>query len=198
MTRIARERGWHAEQLDDYSILSWMYANDRLRRFKPASSTLNGFDIVDATVLDEALAILRQRVDFALTRTLDRTNLVTIEFARDTYRTPLEQFGSEFLRKSYFLFLDTDIDTCMTRITLRAQHPIYEGDHFISHETMQKFYSSDDIPATRAMLTTVYGIDERHMRVIYNISSQEAFLSEVYLFVERIIRQEAGSCTIEQ
>jgi hypothetical protein len=63
---------------------------------------------------------------------------------------------------------------------------------------MQKFYSSDDIPATRAMLTTVYGIDERHMRVIYNLSSEEAFLSEVYLFVERIIRQEAGSCTIEQ
>ena len=85
----------------------------------------------------------------------------------------------------------------MKRIEHRAQHPIYEGDRFISRKTMESVYSSDDIPATRAMLRTVYGIDERHMRVIYNLSSEEAFLSEVHLFVERIIRQEVGSCTIE-
>ncbi len=197
MSQIIRGHRWSTEHIDDYGILYWMYRNDRKGRFRPASTTLDGFEIVDAAVRDEALAILRHRVDFALTKVLSRTRLVIIEFARSEYRAALEQFGEDFLKESYFLFLNSPLDECMKRIEHRAQHPIYEGDRFISRKTMESVYSSDDIPATRAMLRTVYGIDERHMRVIYNLSSEEAFLSEVHLFVERIIRQEVGSCTIE-
>jgi adenylate kinase family enzyme len=193
MAQLLRGHRWSTEHIDDYGILYWMYRNDRKGRFRPASTILDGFEIVDAAVRDEALAILRHRVDFALTKVLDRTKLVIIEFARSEYRAALEQFGEDFLKESYFLFLNSPLDECMKRIEHRAQHPIYEGDRFISRKTMESFYSSDDIPATRAMLKTRYGRDVRHTRVIYNLSSEEVFLSEVYLFVERVLRQEAAS-----
>lgn len=193
MAQIARGHRWRTEHVDDYSILDWMYKNDHAGRFSPASTQFEGFHVNDPVVLDDALSFLWNRVDSALTRALGRMTLVTIEFARSTYTTSLKQFGRDFLQASYFLFLDSDIDTCMARIEHRAQHPFYEGDHFVSPETMQTFYASDDIPSTRAMLKTEYGIDAKRIRVIYNLFSEEVFLSEVYQFIERVIRQEAAS-----
>jgi adenylate kinase family enzyme len=193
MAQIVREYEWHAQHIDDYSILYSMYRNDQSGRFRRASDKFDGFDIRDPTVLDEALTILSHRVDFALTRVLDRTKLVIIEFARSTYKTSLEQFGFDFLKESYFLFLSSDMQDCIKRIEHRAKHPVYEGDRFISEKAMKDFYSSDDIPATRAMLRTVYKLDNSRIRVIYNVSSEEVFLNEVRRFIEWIILQEIGS-----
>lgn len=196
--QVVREYEWLAEHLDDYGILYWMYLNDCKGQFRPASATLAGFEVVDVTVREEALAVLRRRIDFALTKVLDRKKLVIIEFARNSYKTVLQQFGEDFLKESYFLFLSSPLEDCMARIEHRAKHPIYEGDRFISRKTMETSYFDDDIPATRAMLKTVYKLDEKHIRVIYNLFSEKVFLSEVCRFIERIIRQEAGNSMLSK
>jgi hypothetical protein len=193
IAQIAREHGWHAEHIDDYSILYWMYLNDRLGRFCPASTNLDGFRVVDVSVFDEALTIMLHGVDLALTRTSNQMNLVIIEFARSTYKTSLGQFSQDFLEESYFLLLYSDIDTCMARIEHRAQHPVYEGDHYTSRKAMEDFHFIDVIPATRAMLRTVYRLDNSHIRVIHNVSTEEVFLNEVHRFVERVILRESST-----
>lgn len=190
MVDIVQKRSWHAQHIDDYGILYLMYQNDHTSRFRPASESLDGFDVVDHTVFHEALSKLRKRVNRSLTRSLDRMKLVIIEFARSTYRTSLEQFKSDFLRESYFLFLDTDIEMCIDRIKRRAQHPIYEEDRFISRDAMMAFYIHDDILATITMLKTEYGLDEKQIRVLENVSSELVFLAGVRQFIEDIIAQE--------
>ncbi len=193
MAQTAREHGWRAEHIDDYSILYWMYLNDHADRFHPASAKLDGFEVVDASVLDEALTILHYRVDFALTRVLDRTKLVIIEFARSNYQAALERFGEDFLKESYFLFLSSALEECMKRIEQRARHPVYEGDRYISRRTMEAFYFSDDILATRRMLETTYELDRQRVRIMRNSSTEELFLARVRQFVRSVIHEESGS-----
>lgn len=193
LMQVVRTYGWSIRHIDDYGILYSMYKADRIGRFRKAAIDLEGFDVLDFNVFDEALAAMKQQVDVALTRALDRMKLVIIEFARGTYKTPFEQFGRDFLQEGHFLLLDSDIDTCMARIEHRAHYPVYGSDHFMSREAMEAQFSSDAIPATRAMLKTEYGIDAKRIRVIYNLFSEEVFLSEVYQFIERVIRQEAAS-----
>ncbi len=203
MVEIVREYGWHPQHISDYGILYSMYHREeqdkdkekkvKSPRFKRASESLDGFDVVDLTVFDEALITMKQQVDVTVTRALDRMKLVIIEFARGTYKTSLDQFGRKFLQESYFLLLDSDIDKCMDRIEHRARHPIYEDDRFMSKEAMEVQFSSNAIPATRAMLGTVYKLDNSRIKVIYNLSTEEAFLNEVRRFTERIILKETGS-----
>jgi adenylate kinase family enzyme len=193
MAQTAREHEWRAEHIDDYSILYWMYLNDHTGRFHPASTNLDGFEVVDVSVLDEALTILRHRVDFALTRVLDRTKLVIVEFARNNYQTSLEQFGQDFLKESYFLFLSSALEECIKRIEQRAKHPAYEGDRYISRRTMEAFYFSDDILATRRMLETTYGQNRKRVQIMRNSSTRELFLARVNQFVRSVIHEESGS-----
>ena len=188
--KIAQKYGWDARHIDDYGILYWMYKTDRVNRFRPSSESLDGFDVIDGTVLDQALALMRERVDRSLTRSLNWTKLVVIEFARDTYRTSLEQFVPNFLQESYFLFLDTDLETCISRIEYRAQHPVYEGDLFISRTAMEAFYPHNDILDTVSMLKTEYHLDECHVKVIENINAEQDFRDKVREFIESIIELE--------
>ena len=194
MIDVARKHGWDAKYIDDYDILYWMFLcdmRDKKGRFRQESEDLGGFHVVNPVVLDEALLWVRERAMHTLTRSLKAENhLVVIEFARSEYKTSLEQFGRNFLQDSYFLFLNTDVDTCAERIYRRAEHRKYKGDHYIAKETIEKFYAYDDIESVTALLKIKYGLDERRIKVIENVSSEQAFLDKVRQFIESIIEHE--------
>lgn len=190
MVKIAREHRWNAIHIDDYGILHWMFQNDHFNRFKAVA--FNGFDVVDVHVFDEALVRVRERVMHSLTQTLWTKKLVVIEFARSEYKTSLEQFGRIFLQDSYFLFLSTDIDTCFERVEWRTLHRRFEEDHYIAKETLERLYAHDDIMPVATILKTEHRVDERRIKVIENVSSEQVFLDEVRQFIESIITQEMG------
>lgn len=188
MVKVAQEHRWHAAHIDDYGILHWMFENDHSRRFKAVA--FDGFDVIDVRVFDEALAKVRERVTHSLTQALWTKKLVVIEFARSEYRTSLAQFGHTFLQDSYFLFLNADIDTCFERVRWRAQHRRYDEDHYIAKETLERLYAHDDIGIITKALKTEYGLDEKQIRVLENVSSELVFLAGVRQFIEDIIVQE--------
>src|SRR5437868_3051345 len=130
---------WSSIRFNDYDILREMFLFEKLfqtdmklRKFRATEH--GGFDVLDFSVLDTALRELERKVRHRYSP--KRDELIVIEFARDNYGKALQQFSSAFLKDAYFLFIETNMETCVQRVHDRVAHPMTIDDHFVSDDIL--------------------------------------------------------------
>jgi adenylate kinase family enzyme len=192
LNRSFAQQGWSTSHINDYGILQQMFLEDtEHKRFRPTEN--NGFDAIDVSVLDVALHEVERQT---LTRQ-HTTHCVTIEFARNNYHNALEQFSAEFVRNTYFLFLDVDLETCLQRVHKRVEHPTSTDDHpSYSDELFRCYYHSDNRLYIENYLQPDFQIT-KNIEVISNTGSLEIYRQQVKQFAQLILRQEC-SPSLEQ
>jgi thymidylate kinase len=139
---LARDSGWKTSRFNDYYILLEMFRADQEgKRFSPTE--YGGFDIHKHDAFDEGLKELERVVLKRKEAPDDKNELIIIEFARDDYCRALNLLSPELLQDAFFLFLDTDIDTCKQRIHDRVANPQTEDDHDVSVYIFESYYQND-------------------------------------------------------
>jgi adenylate kinase family enzyme len=178
---LLRERGQGTSRFRDYDILFKMFQQD-IEREKFAAADHNGFDVIDPKVLDIALQKLEKKVDIYMKSVLSH-EFILIEFARDNYRHALNQFDGNFLRDTYFLFIQANIDTCRSRLRERVVRPTSLDDHHVSTYTFNTYYRYDDTEYILSYLKANYGIKHKSIKIIENNSSLAHLETELEQFV---------------
>ena len=176
---------WSALRFNDYKILDdWFHADTGHTKFRPRE--YDGFDILDPDIYDEALKVLKCKVQKYKPPT--ENGIVVIEFARCDYRNALEEFGKGFMQDAYFLFIDSDIESCVHRVQERVRHPDTLDDHFTSEFVFECYRQghSNYIASTLCILKTIYGIDDQEIRIVDNsrLHSKEDLYEEMKAFVD--------------
>lgn len=188
---LARDRQWSSCHINDYTFLLKMFQDDSLkpekeRRF--ASTKLGGFDVIDFSVLDEALRGVEQA---ALEEQQNENKVLLLEFARGDYREVFEQFNPLFLRNAYFLFFEVNVDICVTRVNERALYPASEDDHFISEKMLKSYYSTENKAYMQEVFALEYGIDPFRVKVVDNMGDWKEFGNQLKDFLHAIWLNEA-------
>ena len=182
---LAHYRQLSITRLKDYEKLYRMFqaeearAENGPRRFRGTAH--GGFDILDFTVMDEVLVELRQEIETALAT--QENGLIIVEFARDEYRKPLQQFPRSILQQAYFLFVEANLETCMQRIHKRIKNPIRTDNHFVSDDILRRYYDKNYIPYIRDHLAQDLDIESQRIMIAENNGSQAQFLEKVEQFV---------------
>lgn len=186
LIELATERVWNAVRIKDYNILYSMFqdeASTGYKRFRPTA--YGGFDVVEFSVLDIALKQLEQRVEEQESRKSLKDELIIVEFARNDYREAFKFFDPEFLRSSYFFFVDADIETCIRRIHDRiASCPAKEDNHYVSEHIIKSYYYKDNWEYMGSHLKEDYGIEGQRIETVYNMGSLQEFIDKVDSFVK--------------
>src|SRR6266516_3868031 len=115
---LAQNKDRSSIRINDYEILYNMFRADTTHK-KFLSAEHNGFKVIDFSVLDAALKEVEKKARIYIP-SMKKDDLIIIEFARNDYRKSLKQFKRDFLRDAYFLFIETDIDTCVRRVYERT------------------------------------------------------------------------------
>lgn len=184
ITELTNRRTISNMHLRDYTILLDMCKQDvEHTRFRPIDG---GFDVIDFTVLDTALKQLEEQVQERARKLAysERKELVMIEFARDDYYKALSKFTPEFLNNSYFLFIETNVETCIERIHVRYSNSVHlpkVDRHSLSDLIMKNYYGADK-----------YSPDQHfnNVEILINSGSMEDFLLDVGNFAQKIFDSE--------
>jgi adenylate kinase family enzyme len=181
----ASGNGWSSIRFNDYKILDdWFHADSGYKRFRAREH--DGFDILDPDIYDEALRVLKYEVQKYKPST--ENGFVIIEFARCDYRNALEEFGRVFLQNAFFLFIDSDLESCVQRVHERVRHPDTLDDHFTSEFVFECYRQgqSNYISSTIFMLKAIHGIDGQKMKIVDNsgVRSRDDLYEEMKAFVE--------------
>jgi thymidylate kinase len=193
MAEHMQQQGWTPNRITDYDILYNMFREeqDKHRRFRPAAH--GGFDVIDFSVLNEALSIVQRRAKEKLAES-DRT-FVTIEFARNDYKQAWPTFDLAFLQGAYFLFIDASHEICKTRIHRRVQEdPTNLDNHFVSDDILNQYYDSNKLGNRTYMSKDFpidFSIDPTHVKVIDNNQDESDFLSAIHSFLEAVLNQHS-------
>lgn len=186
LTEIAHQRAYSALRVDDYSILNRMSHDDTYRTcFR--STDHGGFDILDTSVYDTALAMLERQIQAVETTALD--GIVTIEFARNDYWHALQCFSPAFLANAYFFYIEADLDTCIQRIHQRVANTQRCNNHFVSDFIMHTYYSSDNWSSIQDQLTQACQV-AKEVVTYHNTMSLANLQSTVEAFSERLFQHE--------
>lgn len=174
---------WSIVCYNDYDILQQMFLREKLfppkqKRFE--AKELGGFDVLDFTVLDEVIRVIEKTVRAYSYK--KKEELVIIEFARQDYNQALHLFSDSFLRDSYFLFLDSDVKTCVQRVKDRVTVPPTPDNHFVSENILTGYYGKQFIPHT---IKTKKGVNVAKDRI--KLVSNRGDLPEFHLKVENFI-----------
>jgi thymidylate kinase len=177
--------GWSSVRFNDYKILDeWFHADKEHDRFRP--SEYGGFDILDPDIYDEALKEMKCEIQNYKPST--EHGFVVIEYARCDYRNALEEFGSSFLQNAFFLFIDSDIESCVQRVHERVRHPDTLDDHFASEFVFECYRQGyrNYISSTIFILKTMHGIDGQKIKIVDNsgVRSKDDLYEEMEAFVE--------------
>ena len=189
---LAQNYGWLLIRINDYKILYDLFqeeqrqADTEQKKFRAVEH--EGFEVLDSSVLDIALKDVE---DLARNFMAFARNFLLIEFARDDYREALKQFNSDLLQEAYFLFIHSDVDTCIQRIQERIAHPATSDDVYVSSEVMRRYYQFDNRPFMLSNFAKEYTIPQGKVKVINNTGTLKGFHREVYEFVETILEQES-------
>jgi thymidylate kinase len=180
-----QRHGWSTQHVNDYDILKRLFLEDVDHiRFRPTPN--NGFDAIDMSVFDTVLHEVEQRVIDATTT----TDLVTIEFARDDYRHAIQQFSSQFLQDAYFLFMNADIETCLTRVHERVQRASGRDDHpSFSDDIFRRYYAPDNIKYIQRKMAHEFSLPKQRILVINNTGLLEDSLRQLKQFADLIFRE---------
>jgi hypothetical protein len=118
----------------------------RMEKFKPADPEHpeRGFGVKDLSIVGDVLERLQQNVE-VLERNATDQDIIFIEFARNDYQAVFKKFSPEFLKDSYFLFLESDVDTCIHRMKNKKHDRGYSTEtvkrnHVIPDDVMRGYY----------------------------------------------------------
>ena len=101
-----------------------------------------------------------------------------------------KQFSPNFLRDAYFLFIEADIKTCLSRIHGRVAHPTTVDDHpSLSDGIFEMHYRKDNRPYINYSLRTDCGIS-KWIQIIDNMGSQVDFIKNINRFINVVFVQE--------
>ena len=191
-------KGWSVVHYTDYEILQEMFQfeklfqiNENLRKFQPREH--EGFDVRDFSVLDDVLKELEKRIRFNFSHE-NNEQLIVIEFARDDYGKALKLFSPNFLSDAYFLFINSNINTCVQRVHSRVAHSTSLDDHFVSDDIIYNYYRRQRIPfklerVDSPQVTKVQVISSK-MHILNNKGSQEDLAKKIQRLINRIIKHE--------
>lgn len=192
MCWLAKRDGYDALFVKDYPILYKMFQEDRdYRQFVPASH--GGFKVVDFDAFDNALIEVEKQVQEYVNS--DRYNgIVIIEFARRDYQQVLKKFTSEFLRDSYFFFVESPVEICIERINNRITLPAAADRHYVPEEMMRTYFAKDNLAYMASQFGEEYSIS-KDVVTCSNTDTLKCFLEHVSAFYDAISRKElkAGS-----
>lgn len=183
IVKLAKLRHYSASRINDYPILRGMFREDTAGKQFRALEGHEGFDVIDFSVLDTALKIVEEKA----LRYERFSDVIVLEFARSDYEAALKQFSREFLKDAYFLFIDTDVETCIQRIYHRVAYSATSDDYFVSEEILRSYYSKQHFPRN---LAGQKGIDAGHILSIHNKGSKQDFDRGVNSFVEVLFKHE--------
>ena len=186
---ILKSEGWITRRFKDYDILLEMFRNDPKReKFRPTEH--DGFDVLDLCMFDLALQEVERRTTDYIGIPHAQNELILIEFARNDYREALKQFSHKLPEDSYFIFIDADIPTCISRIQKRVAHPQTLDDHFVSEYIFDAYYQKDTKQYFASSLESIAGVDVQRIRVIDNIGAQDNLCHQVSQCIDFIFEQE--------
>jgi hypothetical protein len=185
---LAQDKGLPAVRVNDYNILLEMFQaevrQEKFEKFLPTQDFEGGFDIIDFSVLDLALADIERQAEGYIYS--EEYSLIIIEFARADYSEAMKRFSSAFLQNAYFLLIQTGIKTCIDRVNERIAHPVTPDDHYVSDKIMKNYYQKDNLLYVPAELKTTYNIPSSRIEIIYNRASRQAFFRRLDKFIETI------------
>lgn len=176
---------WSTTRFNDYAILQEMCCNDtESKQFRPLCH--NAFDIIDLKVFDIALIRLEQQVNSYIP-SAKSDEIILIEFARNDYQKAFGQFSYEFLQDAYYLYLDTEIDSCKKRIRDRITNRTCDDDYYVSDYIFEAYYHGDNGQCLSYILKREYKINKQRILVIDNNCSLEEASRQIAPFIDRII-----------
>ncbi len=188
----AEESGWSVNRIRDYEILHNMFLNDtEQKKFRAIDH--NGFDVIDFSVLKDALLEVERLVKLRMLTTKDK-ELLIVEFARDDYKIALEIFSTDLLQDTHILFVDADVNTCIQRIHQRIACRLAPDNHFISDTIMKKYYGKDNTEYMRHLTSPTAGFlagEKRSASIIQyieNTTSLNYLYTNVDQFFDEMMR----------
>jgi len=192
-------KGWSTVRINDYNILYEMSRADKEgKRFSTTTyDGYDGFDVLDHSAFDDALWRLRKRA-IEEKEPFAKRKLIIVEFARDNYGKALRKFFPEFLKDSYFLFIDAEVSICTRRIQERVSKPseelIQEDDRYVSPFIFETYYQRDNrqyFDSVATQLKEKFGASESHVEVIEDSNLlQGEFEKQVEAFVTPVLQPE--------
>jgi hypothetical protein len=193
---------WEIERITDYKLLHDKFRNGD-SRFR--ATRLDGFDVIEFSVLDEVLDEVQAQARALEQRSSTKNTLVTIEFARDDYKQSLQQFNNEFLKKSQFLFIDAELETCIERVHQRINQKPARFDnlnasddllnnHFVSDTILRSYYHSSqhNLLYMSNQFHKDFSIDPYRIHLIENNGDLKEFTDQVDSSLKEIILATAG------
>jgi thymidylate kinase len=179
-------KNWFVDRCCDYDILYNMFKRDIKRKdFYPVKN--GGFYVTNPTKYDIALSKLETD---SPSYKQSQYGLQIIEFARGDYLKALNLFQDGFLSNSSFLFLYSDIDTCIQRINQRVKEPHSLDDHFVPERTFERFIKAEPEEYLKNVCTHVqnsYWGQHSRFRIIDSRETLDDTLSQVKPFIDEMI-----------
>ncbi len=209
------KREWSVKRLRDYDILREMFQEEQQQlkhcyqcahqqhcikhqpRFRPTAH--NGFDVTHLSALQDALAVLENHIKdyIAQLKTENSGNfLIAIEFARDIYNEITHTFLRPFLDPPHILFVDSQLEKCISRIEQRVHSCDDDDRHYVSSYIMHQYYHIDNRPymCQQAHINTIALQNAQYygpvVRFIENNSSRTLFSEAVEQFAQTILDVE--------
>jgi hypothetical protein len=180
-------KNWFVDRCCDYGILYNMFKKDTKRKdFYPMK--YGGFYVTNPTRYDIALSQLE--LDSNSCKHY-KYGLQIIEFSRGDYLKALHLFGDGFLSNSSFLFLYSDIVTCIHRVELRMKEPKSLDDHFVPERTFERFIKAEPEEYLRKVCTYAqesYWGKHSRFRIIDSSGTINETLSQIKPFVDEMIK----------
>ncbi|HTI14087.1 MAG TPA: AAA family ATPase [Dictyobacter sp.] len=184
---LIQHSGWKVTRIREYTILQEMFLHDlQQKRFRAIPH--GGFDVIDFSVLNEALAKLEDQIRNYEQRAAER-ELIIVEFARDNYQTALRQFSPAFLQHVNILFVEAELDICIQRIKQRVLNCAQEDNHNVSEAILREYYGYDnrEYMRTEAIINRhLQQLDTRHQRVVQFIENNGPLVN-LYTGVEKFV-----------
>jgi adenylate kinase family enzyme len=191
---------WSVVHIADYVILYKMFqteARTKYERFRPVKLEeldIEGFDVTDFSVLDEALEELSRQVQ-VYAPSANKADLILIEFARDDYSKAFKQLDqlNINLQDAYILFVEADLETCIQRIHERVAHPLTQYDHFVSEDILRSYYGKDNRKYMSSNFKKDYRVNDQRVMIIDNPGQFEDIVERINHFIDSILQQESDN-----
>ena len=184
---LARDERWktsHFTHFREYTTLQEIMASDNKSRFK--TTEYDGFEIRDFSVLKESSKLLEENLTGYLSTTARSDELIFVELARDEYKESMKCFNPSFLENSYFLFVESDVETCIKRIHRRVAHPTSTGSHFVPDHVLRSYYSKDNLEYMASAFKADFDV-RKEIGVINNRTTIPNYVEKVNDFAHTVL-----------
>ncbi len=189
IVELAKHNRLSVERVNDFCILQEMCYGEHQQKFKLHEGQ-PGFDVQDFSVLDIALGKAEEQAREAM----KNSDIVIIEFARDNYRKALNKFNASFLEDAYFIFVDSNVNTCIERIHRRVDVPSTSDDYPVSDKILRSYYKKRVFPLLlKVQLVFTFALSGSRVRTIKNSGPLDWFLEEITSTFHSILESELNA-----